>query len=128
VQTIVFARARLTTEILLGYLRDEVSKQGGNAATVRGYRGGYLPHERREIEIGLRKGSVRGVVATNALELGVDIGELGAVVIAGYPGTVASTRQQAGRAGRRAGTSAAVLVASGAPLDQYIAQHPRYLF
>src|SRR5260221_3562897 len=128
VQTIVFARARLTTEILLGYLRDEVSKQGGNPATVRGYRGGYLPHERREIELGLRKGDVRGVVATNALELGVDIGELGAVVIAGYPGTVASTRQQAGRAGRRAETSAAVLVASGAPLDQYIAQHPRYLF
>src|SRR5260221_859191 len=128
VQTIVFARARLTTELLLGYLRDEVVYQHGDPATVRGYRGGYLPHERREIEQGLRRGDVRGVVATNALDLGVDIGQLGAVIIAGYPGTLASTRQQAGRAGRRADTSAAVLVASGAPLDQYIAQHPRYLF
>ena len=128
VQTIVFARARLTTELLLGYLRDEVVSLGGDPTTVRGYRGGYLPHERRAIEQGLRQGDVRGVVATNALELGVDIGQLGAVIIAGYPGTLASTRQQAGRAGRRADTSAAVLVASGAPLDQYIAQHPRYLF
>ncbi len=128
VQTIVFARARLTTEILLGYLRDEVFHLGGDPAAIRGYRGGYLPHERREIEKGLRDGTVRGVVATNALELGVDIGQLDAVIIAGYPGTIASTWQQAGRAGRRAGVSAAVLVASGAPLDQYIAQHPRYLF
>ncbi|MEP7286030.1 MAG: DEAD/DEAH box helicase [Chloroflexota bacterium] len=128
VQTIVFARARLTTEVLLGYLRDEVATLGGDSATVRGYRGGYLPHERRAIEHGLRQGNVRGVVATNALELGVDIGQLGAVIIAGYPGTLASTWQQAGRAGRRADTSAAILVASGAPLDQYIAQHPRYLF
>ncbi len=128
VQTIVFARARLTTEILLGYVRDEVFHLGGDPAAIRGYRGGYLPHERREIEKGLRDGSVRGVVATNALELGVDIGQLDAVIIAGYPGTIASTWQQAGRAGRRAGISAAVLVASGAPLDQYIAQHPRYLF
>lgn len=124
VQTIVFARARLTTELLLGYVRDEVR----DAARVRGYRGGYLPSERREIEQGLRRGDVLGVVATNALELGVDIGQLGAVIIAGYPGTLASTWQQAGRAGRRAGVSAAVIVMSGAPLDQYIAQHPRYLF
>src|SRR5262249_51943957 len=128
VQTIIFARARLVTEVLLGYVRDEVAFVGGDPAAVRGYRGGYLPHERRAIEQGLRQGDVRGVVATNALELGVDIGQLGAVIIAGYPGTLASTRQQAGRAGRRADTSAAVLVASGAPLDQYIAQHPRYLF
>jgi DEAD/DEAH box helicase domain-containing protein len=128
VQTIVFARTRLTTEILLGYLRDEVTHRGGDPAAIRGYRGGYLPHERREIERGLRDGAVRGVVATNALELGVDIGQLDAVIIAGYPGTIASTWQQAGRAGRRAGVSAAVLVASGAPLDQYLAQHPRYLF
>ncbi len=124
VQTIVFARARLTTELLLGYVRDEVS----DPSSVRGYRGGYLPSERREIEQGLRRGDVLGVVATNALELGVDIGQLGAVIIAGYPGTLASTWQQAGRAGRRAGVSVAVLVMSGAPLDQYIAQHPRYLF
>lgn len=128
VQTAVFARARLTTEVLLGYLRDMVREAGLEAGTIRGYRGGYLPLERREIEAGLRDGNVRGVVATNALELGVDIGQLGAAVIAGYPGTIASLWQQAGRAGRRAETSAAVLVASAAPLDQFIALHPRYLF
>jgi DEAD/DEAH box helicase domain-containing protein len=128
IQTLLFARTRLTTEILLGYLRDEMANLAQDPATVRGYRGGYLPHERREIEQGLRSGEVRGVVATNALELGVDIGQLDAVILAGYPGTIASTWQQAGRAGRRAGVSAAVLVASGGALDQYIAQHPRYLF
>jgi len=128
IQTILFARSRLTTEIMLGYLRDEIVQHGYDPAVIRGYRGGYLPHERREIEHGLRQGEVRGVVATNALELGVDIGQLGAAIIAGYPGTLASTWQQAGRVGRRSGVSAAVLVASGAPLDQYIAQHPRYLF
>ncbi|MBI3360858.1 MAG: DUF1998 domain-containing protein, partial [Chloroflexi bacterium] len=101
---------------------------GANPESVRGYRGGYLPNERREIERGLRDGSVRGVVATNALELGVDIGQLGAAVIAGYPGTIASLWQQAGRAGRRSETSAAIFVASGAPLDQYLAMHPRYVF
>jgi DEAD/DEAH box helicase domain-containing protein len=123
IQTIVFARARLTAELLLTYIREAVP-----GATVRGYRGGYLPTERREIEKGLRDGSITGVVATNALELGVDIGQLSAAIIAGYPGTLASTWQQAGRAGRRAGVSAAVLIMSGAPLDQYIALHPRYLF
>jgi DEAD/DEAH box helicase domain-containing protein len=127
-QTIVFARARLTTEVLLGYVRDEVAHSGLDPESVRGYRGGYLPLERRAIEHGLRDGSVRGVVATNALELGVDIGALGAAVLAGYPGTIASTWQQFGRAGRRADVSVGVLVASGAPLDQYIATHPRYLF
>ncbi len=128
VQTVVFARARLTTEVLLGYLRDAYQAGGGDPAEVRGYRGGYLPLERRGIETGLRDGSVRGVVATNALELGVDIGQLGAAVLAGYPGTISSLWQQAGRAGRRVETSAAVLVASGAPLDQFVATHPRYLF
>lgn len=128
VQTAVFARARLTTEILLGYVRDAYQGGGGDPANVRGYRGGYLPLERREIEAGLRDGSVRGVVATNALELGVDIGQLGAAVLAGYPGTISSLWQQAGRAGRRTEISAAVLVASGAPLDQFVATHPRYLF
>ncbi len=122
VQTILFARTRLTTELLLGYVRDSV---GG---AVRGYRGGYLPLERREIERGLRAGEIRGVVATNALELGIDIGELGAAVLAGYPGTIASAWQQAGRAGRRTDRSAAVLVASSQPLDQYIARNPRFLF
>jgi len=128
VQTAVFARARLTTEILLGYVRDTYEQAGGDPAEVRGYRGGYLPLERREIERGLRQGSVRGVVATNALELGVDIGQLGAAVIAGSPGTIASLWQQAGRAGRRSEVSVAVLVASAAPLDQFVVTHPRFLF
>ena len=128
VQTVVFARARLTTEVLLGYVRDAYERAGGEPGSIRGYRGGYLPLERREIERGLREGDVRGVVATNALELGVDIGQLGAAVIAGYPGTIASTWQQAGRAGRRSEVSAVVLVASAAPLDQFIATHPAFLF
>jgi DEAD/DEAH box helicase domain-containing protein len=128
VQTAVFARTRNATEILLGYVRDEAQVRGRDPQSVRGYRGGYLPLERRAIEHGLRDGTVRGVVATNALELGVDIGQLGAVVIAGYPGTIASLGQQAGRAGRRSETSAVVLVASAAPLDQYLAAHPRYIF
>lgn len=128
VQTAVFARSRNATEILLGYVRDAAERAGRDPQSVRGYRGGYLPLERREIERGLREGTVRGVVATNALELGVDIGWLGAVVMAGYPGTIASTWQQAGRAGRRSDTSAVALVASAAPLDQFIATHPRYLF
>jgi DEAD/DEAH box helicase domain-containing protein len=128
IQTAVFARARLTTEVLLGYVRDAYEQAGGDPAAIRGYRGGYLPLERREIERGLRSGEVRGVVATNALELGVDIGRLGAAVVAGYPGTIASLWQQAGRAGRRSEVSAAVLVASAAPLDQFIATHPTYLF
>ena len=128
VQTIVFARSRLMTEVLLGYLRDEVKPAGLGPESVRGYRGGYLPLERRDIERGLREGTVQGVVATNALELGVDIGALGAAVLAGYPGTIASTWQQFGRAGRRAEVSLGVLVASGAPLDQYIITHPHYVF
>jgi DEAD/DEAH box helicase domain-containing protein len=139
VQTAVFARTRNATEVLLGYVRDELrhrrdlaAEDGGpapaEAAAVRGYRGGYLPVERREIEAGLRDGAVSGVVATNALELGVDIGQLGAVIVAGYPGTLASLWQQAGRAGRRTETSAVVFVASAAPLDQYLALHPRYVF
>jgi DEAD/DEAH box helicase domain-containing protein len=128
VQTILFARARLTTEVLLGYVRDEALVAGVDPARVRGYRGGYLPLERRDIERGLREGAVRAVVATNALELGVDIGQLSACIMTGYPGTIASTWQQAGRAGRRAGVSVAVLVASAAPLDQFIVRHPAYFF
>ena len=95
---------------------------------MHGYRGGYLPEERRAIEQGLRDGSIRGVVSTNALELGVDIGQLDAAVLAGYPGTIASALQQAGRAGRRTNVSAAIMVASAAPLDQFIITHPRYFF
>lgn len=128
VQTIVFARGRLTVEVLLTYLRDFTTGEGRPAESVRGYRGGYLPDERRAIERGLRDGVVRGVVATNALELGVDIGRLSACVMTGYPGTIASTWQQAGRAGRAADVSVAVLVAGGSPLDQYIIAHPRFFF
>jgi DEAD/DEAH box helicase domain-containing protein len=98
------------------------------AGAIRGYRGGYLPRERREIERQLRNGEILGVVATNALELGIDIGSLDAVVLAGYPGTIASTWQRAGRAGRRQSLSVSVLVASSAPLDQYIVEHPDYFF
>lgn len=128
VQTILFARSRLATELLLTTLRDDLTPDAMRAEELQAYRGGYLPHERRAIERGLRQGGIRGVVATNALELGVDIGEMSACVLMGYPGTIASTRQQAGRAGRRLATSAAVLVATAVPLDQYIATHPRFLF
>ena len=124
-QTLVFANSRLATEVLLTYLKDE---HPGTSASIRGYRGGYLPKERREIERKLRDGEIRAVVATNALELGIDIGSLDAVVMAGYPGTIASTWQRAGRAGRRQTRSMAVMVASSAPLDQYIVEHPEYFF
>jgi DEAD/DEAH box helicase domain-containing protein len=127
-QTIVFANSRLHTEVLLTYLQQANRPQPGEAEPIRGYRGGYLPGERREIERGLREGRVRGVVTTNALELGIDIGSLDASVMAGYAGSIASTWQRAGRAGRRNGTSCAVLVASSAPLDQFIVQHPDYFF
>ncbi len=127
-QTLVFANNRLATEILVTYLKDAVEKGPTAQGLIRGYRGGYLPKERREIEAKLRSGEIRGVVATNALELGVDIGSLDAVVLAGYPGTIASTWQRSGRAGRRQNTSLAVLVASSAPLDQFIVEHPDYFF
>lgn len=127
-QTLVFANNRLATEVLVTYLKDACDKGPFPSETVRGYRGGYLPKERREIERQIREGKVRAVVATNALELGIDIGSLDAVVMAGYPGTIASSWQRAGRAGRRQTTSAAVLVASSAPLDQYIVEHPDYFF
>ena len=126
VQTILFARTRTAVEIMLRYLRDAVGRQ--HRSTIRGYRGGYLPLERREIERGLREGRVRGVVCTNALELGIDIGALDASVLTGFPGAIASTHQQMGRAGRRADTSVAVLVANSTPLDQFLVQHPEYLF
>ncbi len=127
-QTLVFANNRLATEILTTYLKDACSQLPFSHEAVRGYRGGYLPKERRHIEQGLRSGAVRAAVATNALELGVDIGSLDSVVLAGYPGSVASTWQRAGRAGRRNAPSIAVLVASSAPLDQYIVEHPDYFF
>ena len=127
-QLIVFAQSRLTTEILTTYLKDDFGGQPGTPEQIRGYRGGYLPQRRREIEKGLREGSVRAVVSTNALELGIDIGALDVCVMAGYPGTIAATWQRAGRAGRRSGRSAAVLVASSAPLDQFVVRNPSYFF
>ena len=127
-QLIVFAQSRLTTEILTTYLKDDFEGLPGGPERIRGYRGGYLPNRRREIEKGLRDGAVRAVVSTNALELGIDIGALDVSVMAGYPGTIAATWQRAGRAGRRTKTSAAVMVASSAPLDQFIVRHPSYFF
>ena len=127
-QIIVFAQSRLATEILTTYLKDAVQGEPGGPDLVRGYRGGYLPLRRREIERGLRDGVVRAVVSTSALELGIDIGALDVAVLAGYPGTIAATWQRAGRAGRRTTRSAAVLVASSAPLDQFIARNPAYFF
>ena len=148
IQTIVFGRSRLTTELLLTYLRERVARTwaAGDVRSrrevragllpadspvytqIRGYRGGYLPQERRAIEAGLRAGEVRGVVATNALELGIDIGQLQAAVLCGYPGTLASTWQQMGRAGRTTEAALAILVATGGALDQYVIRHPEFLF
>ena len=128
VQTIVFGRSRMRVEILTTYLKRIMERQKKNPDLVKGYRGGYLPNERRDIEEGTRSGRYLGVVSTNALELGIDIGRLKAAVLAGYPGSIASTWQQGGRAGRTQETSVVVLVASSAPLDQFIIQHPRYFF
>jgi DEAD/DEAH box helicase domain-containing protein len=127
-QTMIFANSRLHTEIILTYLQQAFPQFPGQPETIRGYRGGYLPSERREIERGLRDGRIRGVVTTSAMELGIDVGSLDTVVMAGYPGTIAATWQRAGRAGRRSGSSCAVLVASSAPLDQFIVRHPDYFF
>jgi DEAD/DEAH box helicase domain-containing protein len=151
VQTIVFARTRQSVELILRYLRRQPSsvnlaplgKELGGKSKIRGYRSGYLPRQRRDIERGLREGSVRAVVATTALELGIDIGGMGAAVLVGYPGTIAGTWQQAGRAGRQnipssgdrqAGdvegeaASMATLITSASPLDQFLARHPDYFF
>lgn len=127
-QVIVFAQSRLATEILTTYLKDDFDDLPGMPEKIRGYRGGYLPLRRREIEKGLREGQVRGVVSTSALELGIDIGALDVSIMAGYPGTIAATWQRAGRAGRRAARSAAVMVASSAPVDQFVVRHPSYFF
>jgi DEAD/DEAH box helicase domain-containing protein len=128
VATIVFCQSRLSTEVVLASIKKGVEDKTGDSGIVRGYRGGYLPLRRREVEQGLRAGDVLGVVSTSALELGIDIGHLDVAVLAGYPGTIASMWQQAGRAGRRSGESAAVMVATSSPMDQYLAAHPDYLF
>lgn len=127
IQTIVFARSRVRVEIILTYLQELVKNQLG-AKSIMGYRGGYLPTERRKIEKGLRSGDIYGVVSTNALELGVDIGQLQVCIMTGYPGTISSAWQQAGRAGRRHGEALVIMVASSSPLDQYIIQNPEYFF
>jgi DEAD/DEAH box helicase domain-containing protein len=126
-QTIVFGRARVAVEIILTRLREALREHLGPRSRIRGYRGGYLPTERRAIERGLRDGEILGVVSTNALELGVDIGALDVSILAGYPGSVAGTWQQLGRAGRRQDTSVGVLIASGSPVDQYVIHHPEFL-
>ncbi|MEN8905806.1 MAG: DEAD/DEAH box helicase [Clostridiales bacterium] len=126
IQTIVFTRSRLNVEVLVTYLKDVNFGKIKNDKKVRGYRGGYLPKLRREIEKGLRSGDVTGVVSTNALELGIDIGNLEACVICGYPGSISSTWQQAGRAGRRNSVAATFVVAGSSPLDQYIINNPDY--
>ena len=133
VQTIIFARSRQSVELLLRYLRrdlpsPEFGKGTGGEGQIRGYRAGYLPRQRREIERGLRDGKVRAVAATTALELGIDIGGMGAALLTGYPGTIAGTWQQAGRAGRHTEASLATLVTSAGPLDQFLAHHPDYFF
>jgi len=127
IPVIVFALSRLNVELLVKYLRERLKKERINPDLVQGYRGGYLPNRRREIERGLRAGDIGCVVATNALELGIDIGSLDAAIVAGYPGSQASLLQQWGRAGRKSGESLAVFVARSAPLDQYVVGHPEYL-
>ncbi|MGO4544812.1 DEAD/DEAH box helicase [Paenibacillus sp. 2TAB23] len=127
IQTIIFARSRVRVEIILSHIQELVKNKIGTKS-IRGYRGGYLPNQRREIEKGLRNGEILGVVSTNALELGVDIGQLQVCIMTGYPGSVASTWQQAGRAGRRHGEALILMVASNTPIDQYIVQNPEYFF
>jgi DEAD/DEAH box helicase domain-containing protein len=127
VSTMVFGQSRNNVEVMLKYLRDRLAPDRISRDAIVAYRGGYLPKERRRIEAALRDGSIRGVVATNALELGIDIGALDAVVCAGFPGTMAATWQRFGRGGRRSAESLAVLVTSSAPLDQFIARAPEHL-
>ncbi|MCB0078071.1 MAG: DEAD/DEAH box helicase [Anaerolineales bacterium] len=128
VQSILFTRSRLSTELLLRYLQAAAQQLALPEGAVASYRGGYLPTERRQIEQGLRDGSIRAVVTTNALELGIDIGQLDACLMVGYPGTIASTWQQAGRAGRRSGENLAILLATADPLDQFMVSHPDWFF
>lgn len=124
VQTLSFTRSRRSVELLLRDLRERYPDVAGD---LHGYRSGYLPHERRSIERSLRDGRARAVVATNALELGIDVGSMEAVLLVGYPGTVAATRQRLGRAGRRQSASLGVVVASASPLDQFLMLHPEFL-
>ena len=128
VQSIIFAKSRIRVEIISTYLKNFAAKKWGKPYLVKGYRGGYLPSERRDIENGLKTDKIKIVVSTNALELGIDIGSLDVSIMAGYPGSVASTWQQAGRAGRRQSSSIAIIVASSSPLDQFLMNLPEYFF
>ena len=130
IKTIDFARSRIRTELIATYINRSLRNVYNDNERIRveAYRGGYLPSERREIEKGLRDGSVHGVVSTNALELGIDIGGLDAAVLAGFPGSIASTWQQAGRSGRRNTLSVAICIASASPVDQFLIRHPDYFF
>jgi DEAD/DEAH box helicase domain-containing protein len=128
IKTIIFARSRVRTELIASYLRNSLASfyTDNHRVRIESYRGGYLPKERRAIEKGLREGTIHGVVSTNALELGIDIGGLDVSILAGIPGSIASAWQQAGRAGRRNTLSCAILIASASPTDQYIIKHPEY--
>ena len=128
-QALAFTRTRQAAELIHRYARDQLAAERSPLADkVRAYRGGYLPNERREIEQDLFSGKLRGVAATNALELGIDIGTLGVALLVSYPGTIASSWQQAGRSGRRHDESLAVLLAGNDPVDQYLLRHPEYFF
>ena len=124
-QTLIFARTRRTVEMILTYLRDKLPIQDKNK--VRGYRSGFLKKERREIESDFRKGDLKAVVSTSALELGIDIGDLESVILVGYPGSIATTKQRAGRAGRKNQSAMAMLIPTPDALDQYLARHPEYI-
>ncbi len=128
-QALVFTRTRQAAELVHRYVEDDLTRRKSrHAKSVKAYRGGYLPEERRAVEQALAAGELRGVAATNALELGIDIGSLDVAILSGYPGTIASTWQQAGRSGRRQGESLAVLVAGNDPIDHYLLRHPDYFF
>ena len=128
-QALAFTRTRQAAELIHRYAREQLAAQNSPLADkVRAYRGGYLPNERRQIEQDLFSGNLRGVAATNALELGIDIGSLDVALLVNYPGTIASSWQQAGRSGRRHDESLAVLLAGNDPVDQYLLRHPDYFF
>ncbi|MCH9031223.1 MAG: DEAD/DEAH box helicase [candidate division Zixibacteria bacterium] len=128
IQTIIFAHSRTRVEELLVYLKQSVGKAFDRGIKIAGYRGGYLPNERRKIEEGLRSGEITGVVSTNALELGMDIGSLDVSIIVGYPGSISSLWQQAGRAGRRKATSLTIFITNSSALNQFLGANPDYIF
>jgi DEAD/DEAH box helicase domain-containing protein len=130
VKTILFAHSRIKTEVAASYVNEDIKNINTDNGGIRveAYRGGLLPNERRQIEKGLRDGSIQGVVSTNALELGIDIGGLDASIVAGFPGSFNSFWQQSGRAGRRGGMSLSVFVASSATLDQFLIHSPGWFF